>query len=140
MPGSRNAKRGKVRQLAAQAFQTLLDMDSVSAGSLTRLELVMAPAACACFPLAGSVMWLVHPASSRHRTLQEAYPEVAEDSRAASNDRSIAQVSAIGSPIVSVKLLARWDQATGMTMPADNHTAALTSAGGDSDAGRSQLR
>ena len=32
MPGSRDAKRGEVQQLAAQAFQTLLDMNVVSAG------------------------------------------------------------------------------------------------------------
>jgi hypothetical protein len=49
MPGSREARRGEARQLAAQAFQTLLDMDVVSAGLLTLPELTMAAAACACF-------------------------------------------------------------------------------------------
>ena len=49
MLGRRSEVRGKVQQLAAQAFQTLLDMDPVRAGSLTRLKIIMVPAACACF-------------------------------------------------------------------------------------------
>ena len=48
MLGSRYEVRGKVQQLAAQAFQTLLNMDVVSAGSPAPAILMMAAAARGC--------------------------------------------------------------------------------------------
>ena len=52
MLGSRYEVRGKVQQLTTQAFQTLLDMDVVGAGSPALAMLMMAAAARACFPSA----------------------------------------------------------------------------------------